>query len=108
MTNTPIEKAKRIIEHYGAQHQLVKLCEECAELTRQAVKCYDARTEYSYHFVEEMADVKVMLMQFESIMIPKDRELLEFIIAQKLDRQIGRIENENRRSQEVPQESGST
>ena len=108
MTNTPTEKAKRIIEHYGAQHQLIKLCEECAELTQQAVKCYDAGMEYSYYLVEEMADVKVMLMQFESIMTPEDRELLELIIAKKLDRQIGRIENENRRSQEVPQESGST
>jgi hypothetical protein len=105
MTNTPTEKAKRIIEYYGAQHQLVKLCEECAELTQQAVKCYDAGMEYSYHLVEEMADVKVMLMQFESIMIPKDRELLEFIIAKKLDRQIGRIENENRRFTKTPRES---
>lgn len=105
MTNTPTEKAKRIIEHYGVSHHLVKLCEECAELTQQAVKCYDAGMEYSYHLVEEMADVKVMLMQFESIMIPKDRELLEFIIAQKIDRQIGRIENENRRFEETPRES---
>jgi hypothetical protein len=105
MTNTPTEKAKRIIEHYGVSHQLVKLCEECAELTQQAAKCYDARMEYSYHFVEEMADVKVMLMQFESIMIPEDREVLEFIIAQKLDRQIGRIENENRRFEKAPRES---
>lgn len=95
MTNTPTEKAKRIIEHYGAQHQLVKLCEECAELTQQAVKCYDAGITYSNHLVEEMADVKVMLMQFESIMTPEDREILECIIAQKIDRQIGRIENDN-------------
>jgi hypothetical protein len=104
MTNTPTEKAKRIIEYYGAQHQLVKLCEECAELTQQAAKCYDVGMEYGYHLVEEMADVKVMLMQFESIMIPKDKELLEFIITQKLDRQIGRIENENRRFEKAPRE----
>lgn len=95
MTNTPTEKAKRIIEHYGVSHQLVKLCEECAELTQQAVKCYDAGMEYSYRLVEEMADVKVLLMQFESIMMPEDREMLECIIAKKLDRQIGRIENDN-------------
>lgn len=105
MTNTPTEKAKRVIEHYGASHQLVKLCEECAELTQQAVKCYDAGMTYSYNLVEEMADVKVMLMQFESIMIPEDRELLEIIIAQKIDRQIGRIENENRRFEKTPRES---
>jgi hypothetical protein len=94
MTNTPTEKAKRIIEYYGAQHQLVKLCEECAELTQQAAKCYDAGMEYSYRLVEEMADVKVMLMQFESIMTPEDREMLEIIIAKKIDRQIGRISDE--------------
>lgn len=94
MTNTPTEKARRIIEHYGAQHQLVKLCEECAELTQQAAKCYDMGRRYSASLVEEMADVKVMLMQFESIMMPEDREMLECIIAKKLDRQIGRISDE--------------
>jgi NTP pyrophosphatase (non-canonical NTP hydrolase) len=95
MSNTPTEKAKRIIEHYGAQHQLVKLCEECGELTQQAAKCYDAGMEYSYRLVEEMADVKVMLMQFESIMTPDYKKALEEIVVKKLDRQIGRIENDN-------------
>lgn len=95
MTNTPTEKAKRIIEHYGAQHQLVKLCEECAELTQQAVKCYDAGRRYSASLVEEMADVKVMLMQFESIMTPDYKKALEQMVVEELDTQIGRIENGN-------------
>ena len=29
-------KASRIMEHYGAQHQLTKLCEECGELIAAA------------------------------------------------------------------------
>jgi NTP pyrophosphatase (non-canonical NTP hydrolase) len=95
MTNTPTEKARRIIEYYGAWHQLVKLCEECAELTQQAVKCYEMGRRYSASLVEEMADVKVMLMQFESIMTPDYKKALEQIVVEKLDRQIERIENDN-------------
>jgi hypothetical protein len=32
MKYTPHEAAAQIITHYGAQNQLVKLCEECGEL----------------------------------------------------------------------------
>jgi NTP pyrophosphatase (non-canonical NTP hydrolase) len=88
------EAAAKIINHYGAQHQLVKLCEECAELTQQAVKCYDKGIPYSDDMIEEIADVLVMIKQFEVVMSQPDRDLLEDQIVYKLRRQLDRIESE--------------
>lgn len=94
MRFTPHEAAAQIITHYGAQNQLVKLCEECGELIQQAAKCYDRGIPYNDDMIEEMADVKVMLLQFESIMHQPDRDLLDKIITEKLERQLERIDSE--------------
>lgn len=88
------QKAARIIAHYSAAHQLIKLCEECGELIQQAVKCYERGVHYSDGLIEEMADVIVMILQFESIMSSHDTKLLQTTVTQKLDRQIKRIESE--------------
>lgn len=87
-------KASRIMEHYGAQHQLVKLCEECGELIQQACKCVDSGQPYSEDFVEELADVEVLIMQFRTIMGAYWFGELERTIYGKLDRQLKRIEDE--------------
>lgn len=91
---TCMSKAHTIIEHYGAQHQLIKLCEECGELIQQAAKCYDKGIPYSDDMIEEMADVIVMILQFEGIMSRPDSELLQKIVTEKLERQLERIANE--------------
>ncbi len=92
---TPHKAAAKIIAHYGAQHQLVKLCEECAELTQQAAKCYDKGIPYSNDMIEEIADVLVMIEQFKAVMSQPDRDLLDKIIMEKLERQLDRIEEES-------------
>ena len=94
MKFTPHEAAAKIITHYGAQHQLVKLCEECGELIQQAAKCYGKGIPYSDDMIEEIADVLVMIKQFETVMSQPDRDLLDKIIAEKLERQLERIANE--------------
>jgi NTP pyrophosphatase (non-canonical NTP hydrolase) len=91
----PHEAAAKIIAHYGTAHQLVKLCEECAELTQQAAKCYDKGLAYNDDMIEEIADVIVMIKQFETIMSQPDRDLLDKIIMEKLERQLDRIEEES-------------
>lgn len=96
MKYTPHEAAAKIIAHYGAQNQLVKLCEECGELIQQAAKCYSKDIPYSEDMIEEMADVIVMIMQFEGIMSRPDTELLQKIVTEKLERQLNRIESEGR------------
>ena len=95
MKYTHHEAAAKIIAHYGAAHQLVKLCEECGELTQQAAKCYDKGLAYSDDMIEEIADVLVMIKQFETVMSQPDRDLIDKIITEKLERQIKRIEEES-------------
>lgn len=87
-------KASRIMEHYGAQHQLTKLCEECGELIQQAAKCYIKEIPYSEDMIEEIADVLIMLWQFESIMSAYSRQCFEDEIQRKLRRQMDRIREE--------------
>lgn len=94
MKFTPHEAAAQIIAHYGAQNQLVKLCEECGELIQQAAKCYSKGIPYSEDMIEEIADVLVMIKQFETVMSQPDRDLLDKIITEKLERQLERIANE--------------
>lgn len=89
---TPHKAAAKIIAHYGVPHQLVKLCEECGELIQQAAKCYDKGIPYSDDMIEEIADVLVMIKQFETVMSQPDRDLLGQIVTEKLKRQIKRIE----------------
>lgn len=92
MKYTPHEAAAKIIAHYGAAHQLVKLCEECGELIQQAAKCHDKGIPYSDDMIEEIADVLVMIEQFKAAMSQPDRDLLGQIVTEKLERQIKRIE----------------
>lgn len=87
-------KASRIMEHYGAQHQLTKLCEECGKLIQQACKCVDSGQPYSEDFVEELADVEVLIMQFRTIMGAYWFGVLERTIYEKLERQLDRIDSE--------------
>lgn len=95
MKDNPRDIAARIIDHYGAAHQLIKLCEECGELIQQAAKCYDKGEEYSDEFAEELADVTVLTMQFEGFFSAYQRQRYRDCIREKLDRQIRRIESED-------------
>lgn len=97
MIDTPRDLAAKIIQHYGAQHQLVKLMEECAELIQQAAKCHDKNTPYNADFVEELADVRVMMLQFEAELY-KSAYWANFYMATisaKLRRQLERIKAES-------------
>lgn len=96
MKYTTHEAAAKIIAHYGVPHQLVKLCEECGELIQQAVKCYDSGSPYTADFVEELADVRVMLLQFEAVLGQSAywADLYAGTVQAKIDRQLARIESE--------------
>lgn len=96
MKYTPHEAAAKIIAHYGTAHQLVKLCEECGELIQQAAKCYDKGIPYNDDMIEEIADIIVMIRQFETVMSQPDRDLLEDQVVYKLRRQLDRIESEEK------------
>lgn len=93
---TQNKAAAKIIDHYGAAHQLVKLCEECGELIQQAAKCCESGTPYNADFVEELADVSIMIMQFEAVLGHSAywSDLYTGMVQAKIGRQIKRIENE--------------
>ena len=97
MTDTPRQQAAKVIQHYGTQHQLVKLMEECGELIQQAAKCHDKGAPYNADFVEELADVRVLMLQFEAELYKSAywSDLYMTTICAKLRRQLERIKEES-------------
>lgn len=96
MTKEPYDLAAKIIRHYGAEHQKDILIEECAELiqaTEKSRRQPDA-PELTADMVEEMADVYIMIMQFESIMGPYWSRVFDKTVEDKLVRQTDRIREE--------------
>jgi NTP pyrophosphatase (non-canonical NTP hydrolase) len=91
-------KAAAIISHYGAEHQKDILIEECAELIQAVEKSRrgiltEDKPAYTYDMISEMADVQIMLWQFESVMTAYSRQCFEDEVYRKLRRQLERIEN---------------
>lgn len=85
--------ARQILRHYGVVHQKAKTIEELGELIVALQKDLLAgKKGNSKAVLEEVADVKIMLMQIVSN--EEDEEFVDKIIKQKIDRQIGRIKKE--------------
>lgn len=89
------EKLKKIIKHYGVTPQLKYFQSEVYELTEAIL--WNELTPHTYadkeHITEEIADVMVMLKQFQLYYCIKDEEIEE-IMKFKIDRQIERIDKE--------------
>ena len=94
MKDEPRELAAKIISHYGAAHQQLKLCEECGELIQATIKAHEIGADITSDFVGELADVYVLIMQFKSYMPQVWLEEFDTMVCFKLRRQIDRIENE--------------
>ena len=99
MTKEPYDLAAKIIRHYGTEHQKDILIEECAELIQAVEKSRrriltEDKPAYTYDMISEMADVQIMLWQFESVMTAYSRQCFEDEIQRKLRRQLDRIEKE--------------
>ena len=85
--------ARQVLRHYGVIHQKSKTIEELAELIVALQKdLLDGKEKHSMAVLEEIADVKIMLMQM--LFDEDDEEFVEKIMRQKLDRQLRRIEVE--------------
>lgn len=86
-----------IINHYGVNNQLRKFNEECLELEESIIK-YEALRDYYFkntnwlkdHIAEELADVTVMLKQFQAYYKITDEEI-EDVMKYKILRQKDRI-----------------
>lgn len=92
------EKLLKIINHYGINNQLRKLNEECFELEEAIIngELLDLDNETVNHIIEEIADCMVLLSQFKEYYDIDGRDILR-IMNEKIERQLGRIENENNR-----------
>ena len=90
------EKLLKIIQHYGINKQLKYIHSEYYELD-EAIFDYITRDENRYkdreHIAEEIADVMVMLKQFQYYYGISD-EQIEEIMNYKIDRQLDRISEE--------------
>lgn len=86
------EKLLKIINNYGVMHQLKYFQSEIFELNEAIIlEQYDEDS--IEHIAEEIADVEVMLLQFKEYYHIDGNLILE-IMNKKIDRQLGRIENE--------------
>lgn len=92
------EKAVKIVDKYGINHQRFKAAEELAEL--QTIVLQDANNNGKVsidHIAEEIADVYIVLKQLEAIYLLDDEDI-QPIIDFKLERTLG--ENRNERWEE--------
>ena len=82
-----MNKLRKIIDHYGQEHQIAKAKEELHELIQAIIE------DDKDHITEEMADVVVMLWQ---LVIIYEIDVLEIpkIMDYKINRTIKRIEQE--------------
>ena len=100
----------KIIEFYGVMPQLKYFQSEIFELNETIISyenftnvykntldpdIYYANRDLKRHIVEEIADVMVMLMQFKEYYHIDGNEIMK-IMREKIDRQLGRIENESK------------
>ena len=98
------EKLLKIINHYGVYNQQRQLNEEVFEL-QEAITIHELKQSVEYeiplteivgtkeHIIEEIADVQVMLDQFQFYYGIKDEEIWE-MMKFKINRQLKRIEEE--------------
>ena len=88
-------KIKYIADHFGQTNQRCKLIEELGELIREISKDIAADCSTSYHTLEEIADVLVLIDQIiyltEKDENNKAKEMLEMIKEKKINRTIDRI-----------------
>lgn len=85
------KKAASIMRYYGRNKQLDILQEECAELIQAVSKIRRGTPGAEEHFIDEMADVSIMLTEFLTDF--DDDESTEYYkkVNEKLNRQQDRI-----------------
>lgn len=94
MIEYPEPRVKNLADHYGLDHQLVKLQEECQELTEAVANHFrEQSVESKWALVCEMADVLYVLKQCAYKLSVTEKDL-STVIEFKYRRQLFRIANE--------------
>ena len=90
---TESDKVKKIADYYGLRNQLKQLAEECSELSVESL--HYIRNGGMERLFEEMADVLIMIQQVIHL-LGCGREDIEKYAEFKIDRQLSRIEREQK------------
>lgn len=92
MTKAQIEQCGKIAHHYGQGSQLCILQEECAELIQAASKIRRDTPDAFDKYIDELADVSIMIEQMKAYMDDDELTLLSKRINEKLERQLERMQ----------------
>lgn len=87
-------KLIQIANYYGKEAQLRQTQEELAELILAISKTVRNDLHFQENFIEEIADVEIMLEQLKLFMTDSQMNHSEFIKEAKISRQLERIERE--------------
>lgn len=93
------EKTAEIAEYYGYHKQARQTIEEMAELTKEIVKLErkieqgDAGSDKTA-LLSEIADVQIMLWQMQDSFFAENKEIVQYVMLEKINRQLERIKND--------------
>ena len=93
------ERLKRIADHYGLNDQADKLVEEMAELMvaiTHLKKRHENAADYMDNFVEELADVRIVVEQLIYLLGDDYRSDFDREIESKIKRTLARMQVEER------------
>lgn len=96
MTTEQKAKCRQILSHYGIEKQRRQLVEECGELI-QAIMKLERTDKERVHYIEELADVEIMMEQMKISLQTYDPlgwDIFTDMIEQKINRQLDRIAEE--------------
>lgn len=94
MTSEMKIACKQIVAHYGDIPQRHILIEECAELIQAVIKCERGSDGADENFIEELADVTIMIEQMKQSLCLYDLQRYNETLKDKLDRQLKRMQYE--------------
>lgn len=86
------EQLQLFINYFGEKYQKVLLFEEMSELQKEVCKELRGKGDIP-HIAEELADVYIMLQQMQLIYGITD-EQIEYVVQEKIERTLDRIEGE--------------
>lgn len=86
------EACKKILEHYGVQHQKIKLIEEMGELIQAIAK--SPENMITDDTVAEIADVQIVLEQLCGALSLTQKSYLDDMKAYKIRRQLIRMDGD--------------
>ena len=101
MTDSQKEKCCEILEHYGFENQREILVEECAELIQAVSKAKRSGEKITDNFIEELADVSIMIEQMKQAFNCNDMIRYLTYINRKIKRRLALIKEAEREKLET-------